>query len=315
MKPYLLVEVKRGGITERQHYGFVIGVDKFENVFFRQGDDENQKCWLRSAAKPFQASLIIKSGAYQKFNFTPQELAVCCASHSGTIEHVKHVKSMLDKIGLCESDLQCGIREPLDKETRDSLIVNSIPFSQFHNNCSGKHAGMLAVCVVNNWEIKNYLDFNHPLQIEITKIIAEFCNYPEKELELGRDGCSAPVHALPFTKMGTGFINLFSDKKYEILKKAIQANPILAGGKERLDTEIIMATSGRLISKVGAEGLCVTVNTEKEQALVVKIIDGDMKARSIATIKALKQLKWLSDTETESLKLSSYCDVMQTISY
>ncbi len=303
MKPELLVEIKRGQITEKQHFGFIIAVDKNENIFFKKGDDENGKFWFRSAAKPLQASLILKSGAYNKFNLNSQELAVCCASHTGTGEHVLHVQSILHKIGLGEANLKCGVHEPIDKQTRDSIIsctykdADFSAFSQLHNNCSGKHAGMLAVCVMNNWELANYLDFDHPLQKKIKKTIAKFCNFSEDEIELERDGCSAPVHALPYIKMGVGYLNLFFDSEYAILKKAFQENPVLIGGNGRLDTEIIKATSGRLISKVGAEGLCITVNTENEQALIVKILDADPKARFLATIRTLRELGWISEKE------------------
>ena len=309
MKPALLIETTRSHILETQHFGFISVVDKQENILSKIGDDENKNFWFRSAAKPFQASLIIKSGAYDKYNFTLEELAVCCASHTGTKEHTKTVQSVLDKIGLTEKDLQCGIHKPLDIETRNYFIKNAIKPSQLHNNCSGKHAGMLAVCVANRWDIKNYLDFDHPLQKEIKTTIANFCNFDKNSINIGTDGCSAPVHALPLYKMGVGFLNLFLDENYEKIKHAFQKNPVLIGGNERLDTEIIKTSCGNLISKTAAGGLCVTINLEKEQALVVKILDADMTARSIAIIEALKQLKWLSKDALETQKIAKLYDL------
>jgi len=309
MKPDLLIETTRSNIVEKQHFGFIMVVDKQENILLKIGDDENKNFWFRSAAKPFQSSLIIKSGAYDKFNFTLEELAVCCASHTGTEKHTKTVQSVLDKIGLTEKNLQCGVHEPLDKETKDYFIKKNIEPSQLHNNCSGKHAGMLAVCTVNGWDIQNYLDLNHPLQKEITTTIANFCNFDENSINIGTDGCSAPVHALPFYKMGVGFLNLFLNENYENIKKAFQKNPFLIGGNERPDTEIIKASSGNLISKTAAGGLCVTINLEQEQALVVKILDADMTARSIAIIEALKQLKWLSEEEMNTPQIKNLYDL------
>ena len=305
MKPALLVETTRNNVIEKQHFGFVTVVDKKENLLLRTGDDENKNFWLRSAAKAFQSSLIIKTGAYDKFGFTLQELAVCCASHTGTEEHTKNVLSVLNKIGLKEENLQCGIHEPLDKETRNLLIRKNLEPSQVHNNCSGKHAGMLAVCVANGWDIKNYLDLDHPIQKKIIKTVAKFCNFDENNINIGIDGCSAPVHALPVNKMGVGFLNLFLDKNYEKMKKSFQENPFLISGNERLDTEIIKASSGRLISKTAAGGLCITINLELEQAIIVKILDADMTARAITTVAALKQLKWLSQEEIENNKLKN----------
>ena len=309
MKSALLIETTRNHITETQHFGFVLVVDKKENIILKIGDDENKNFWLRSAAKPFQSSLIIKTGAYNKFKLTLQELAVCCASHTGTEEHTKTVQSVLDKIGLKKNDLQCCTHEPLDKETRNFLIKKDIKPNQLHNNCSGKHAGMLAVCVANGWDIQNYLDFEHPIQKMITKVIAELCNFEENKINIGRDGCSAPVHALPHYKMGIGFLNLFLNKNYENIKKAFQQNPFLIGGNKRLDTEIIKASAGRLISKTAAGGLCITINLELEQALVVKSLDADMTARSIATIEVLKQLNWLSEEEIKNNNIKNLYDL------
>lgn len=297
MNPALLIETQRNNITEKQHFGFIIAVDKEENIIFKIGDDENKNFWFRSAAKPLQASIILESGAYEKFNFTLRELAVCCASHAGTEEHTEAVRSILNKICLNEENLQCGAHEPLDKETRNYLIRQNKSPTQIYNNCSGKHAGMLAVCVANNWNIKDYLDFEHPLQKKITENISKFCNIDKNSINTGTDGCSAPIHALPHYKMGVGFLNLFSDKNYELLKQAFIQNPYLIGGNERLDTDIIKLSSGKLISKVAAEGLCITVNLEKNQALIVKILDADMKARAITTLEILKQLNWLSEKE------------------
>lgn len=304
MKPALLHEVKRGRLVEKQHFGFVIGVERNENIFYKLGNDENNKFWFRSGAKPLQASLLTESGAYNKYKLTEQELAVCCASHSGTTEHVMQVKSVLDKIGLSENDLKCGIHEPLDKKTKNSIICSGEKFSPLHNNCSGKHAGMLTVCVNNGWDTENYLDFEHPIQKKITSTIAKFCNYDEAQIELERDGCGAPVHALPHYKMGVGYLNLFLNTDYEILKKAFQNNPVLIGGDGRLDTEIIKITSGRLIAKVAAEGVCLVVNTNDERVLIVKILDADPKARFFATINNLRNLGWINDLEYNNLLLN-----------
>lgn len=309
MKPALLIEKTRNHIVETQHFGFVVAVDKEENILLKIGDDENKNFWFRSAAKPFQGSLIIESGAYDRFNLTLQELAVCCSSHVGTEEHTKTVLSVLNKTGLKEENLLCGAHEPIDKQTRDFLIKENIVFSQIHNNCSGKHAGMLAVCVAKGWDIQNYTDLNHPLQKKITETIAKFCNFDEKNINIGIDGCSAPVHALPFYKMGIGFLNLFLDEYYQKIKKAFQENPVLIGGNGRLDTEIIKASSGRLISKTAAGGLCITINLEQRQALIVKILDPDMPARSIATIEALKLLGWLSEEELKTLEAQNLYDL------
>jgi len=295
MKPLLLVQTERNHVIERQHFGFIKLINFEGKIISQIGEDFDTPIFLRSAAKPFQAAILIKSGAYKKFKLTKEELAVCSASHTGTKTHTDLVLSVLNKIGLTEKNLLCGIHSPLDTETKNYLIKNSIEPSEIHNNCSGKHAAMLAVCVANNWNIENYTDFEHPLQKEITAFISDFCKIPQKEIIMGIDGCSAPVHALPLKNIGSGFLNLFLDEKYSDLKETFKKFPSLIGGKNRLDTEIIQSSSGKLISKNGAEGLSITINPEKKLALVVKIIDGDMSARAIAVKEALNQLQWLEN--------------------
>jgi len=292
----VLLKVKRSGIVEREHSGLIVVVDKNEKIISQIGENIDIPFFLRSCAKPFQALPIIRSGAHRKFNLDLQEIAVCCGSHTGSYEHIKVVKNILTKLGLSEEHLQCGIHDPIDAETRNYLIRQYLDSSPIYNNCSGKHTGMLAVCLNNNWDISQYLDFNHPLQKEILAIILEYCNL-DNDIKSSVDGCSAPIYAMPLYKMGVGYLNLFLSKDNKLMKKAYIETPVMIGGKGRLDSSIIEATKGKLISKVGAEGLCVVVNLEKEQALVVKILDSNVSARSIVVIEAIKQLNWISDTE------------------
>jgi L-asparaginase II len=309
MKTALLIQAIRGSLVEREHYGYIILTDN-KNILLEIGKSKNRIFYTRSCAKPFQAYPLLSSGAFKKFKITPEELAVCCASHAGTKIHTEKVLNILKKAGLNENHLKCGVHPPLDENTKKNLVKNNKPFTALHNNCSGKHAGMLAVCVHNCWNVDSYLDYNHHLQKEILELTKTFCGikkiYPES-----LDGCKAPISSMPLYKMGTGYLNLFSDEYGKIIKKAFTENPFLIGGGGRLDTEIIKATNGRLIAKVGAEGLCIVVNTLKNQSLVVKIIDANIQARSIAVLESLKQLKWLTDEEFNNrdiLSLSN-CDI------
>jgi len=308
MKPELLLKVKRGKLTEREHFGFLLLVDKKERIISQIGNCKNNSFFLRSCAKPFQALPVITSGAYDKFNFTPSELAVICASHTASKEHLILIKSILDKIGLSEKNLQCGIHDPIDIETRNYLIKHNLKAGPIHNNCSGKHSGMLSVCKAMNWDIDNYLDLNHPLQKQYIEIIKNLCDIKEN-LEISIDGCGAPVHGLPFYKMGTGFLKLFLSQEAKLIKKAFIQNPVIIGGNERLDSEIMKASNGKLIAKVGAEGLCIVINIEEEKALVVKALDANISARSIVTIESLKQLGWLSLKELKNTGINNLYDL------
>lgn len=272
MKPNLLVRTEREGYVEKLHYGFVWAIDEEFNVIHKEGDDKNTPFPFRSGAKPLQATAVIDSGAFEHFGFTHKELAIMCASHTGEEVHVETVKSVLEKIGLTENDLQC------------------VPHS-LKNNCSGKHSGMLAVCVKNGWDIKNYLDKNHPLQIQIMQKIKQLCmldNLPPTVL----DGCTAPVPVLPHYNMCVGFLNLLFDQKYKYIIHAMHQNPYIVGGNGKIDTEVMTTFPGKFISKVAAEGVCIIVNLDKKKALLIKIADSDHKARSIAVWNMLDKLRW-----------------------
>ncbi|MDD3013503.1 MAG: asparaginase [Candidatus Gastranaerophilales bacterium] len=299
MKSELLLKVKRGKLTEREHFGFLILVDKKEKIISQIGNCGNNSFFLRSCAKPFQALPVITE-AYNKFNFTLPELAVICSSHTASKEHLLLIESILKKIGLSEKNLQCGIHDPIDVETRNYLIKHDLKAGPVHNNCSGKHSGMLAVCRAMNWDADNYLDFDHPLQKKYIDIIKKLCNINER-MEFSIDGCGAPIYGMPFYKMGFGFLKLFLSQESELIKKAFIQNPIIIGGNGRLDSEIIKVSQGRLIAKVGAEGLCIVINIKEKKALVVKIQDSNIQARSIVTIEALKQLDWLSLEELKNI--------------
>ena len=299
MKPELLVKVERGNSPEKFHYGFIFVIDESYKPVIKIGEDKNTPFPFRSAAKPLQASVVIDSGAYKQFNFNSEELAVICASHAGTALHTEKVSQVLKKIGLTPENLQCGAHMPLDQEESRLLIRENRAAVSLHNNCSGKHAGMLSVCVKNNWDLNNYLDVEHPLQKQIMKNIKNFCFLKEIP-KTGYDGCSAPVPILPHYNMGVGFLNLFFNEKYSAIKYAMSENPYIAGGKGSLDSEITNASGGKLIAKVAAEGLCIVVNIKEKKVLVVKIIDADFKARSITVIESLKRLGWLSENEIQS---------------
>ena len=296
MKPKLLVRVDRGNFPERFHYGFISVIDEDYNHVLKLGEDDNISFPFRSAAKPLQASALIDSGTAGHFGFSSKELAIICSSHAGSARHVKVVEGLLEKIGLTAENLQCGAHKPLDKEEKIRLIRENKTPTSIHNNCSGKHAGMLAICVKNNWDIDTYLDREHPLPKQILAKIKDLCQLKELP-ETVNDGCSALISVLPYYNMGIGFLNFFSTSKYSPLKSAMIENPYTIGGNGRIDSEIIAASGGELIAKVGAEGLCMVINLKEKKVLIVKIVDGDMKIRSVVIIEMLKKLEWLKEEQ------------------
>lgn len=298
--PRRLLQYRRSGLVEQEHFGHVLLIDK-TNVLNSFGNDSECHFFQRSCAKPLQASLIIDFNLAETFNLTPEEIAVCCASHIGGIEHITLVKSILSKIELDETSLLCGLSQPIGK------TIDKENLSLLHNNCSGKHAMMLALCKATGADFSNYNDINHPIQKLIYSKIEELCEVKD-DMDATKDGCSVPIFATTLQNMGKGYLNLFLDSKYEAIKNAFVKYPYLIGGEGRLDSEIIFAGKGNLIAKVGAGGLLVVVNLSKQQALVIKISDCDMKARAIVAIETLKNLQWLSEKDITGNNLNTLYD-------
>ncbi len=267
------VEYFRDGLVEEFHEGVCVGLN----------DLDKEPYFLRSCAKPLQASLIIDSD----IDFTDEELAFCSGSHAGEECHIKIARGILDKLGLDESYLKCGVHEPLARSMQDKMLLSAEKAGAIHNNCSGKHLGFLAVCMANGWDLKNYYQPEHPLQIAVKKRIYELCevkeNYPDTT-----DGCGVPIVSMPLHNLVIGFKNL--NEKYPQIVNAILENPYIYGGENRLDTEIIQKTG--MLAKVGAGGLCVVYNTKLNDGFAVKMFDASMPARRFAVFDKINQLGW-----------------------
>ncbi len=297
--PDTLIKYIREGLVEEQHFGYLLVSNKI-HVVDRVGESGNYPFYLRSCAKPLQAALIIDCGLDTKYNLTEEEIALCCASHAGEDCHLDIAYKLLDKFGIDKDMLRCGIHESLSKTKRNQMLLNGEQPTTLHNNCSGKHIMMLGLCKLNGWNTKDYDDINHPLQKMIKDKIYHLCEL-KKQYPVTTDGCGVPIYAMPLENMAKGYINLFCNPKYEKIKYAFLNNPYIIGGEDRTDTKIIQ-NSENLIAKVGAGGLCIVVNTENEECLVVKISDCDMKAREIVTIEALKNMHWANIEYDNTIK-------------
>ena len=286
-----IVQYIRNGLVEQEHRGIIIHMNK-SGVINKIGNDNNYKFYMRSCMKPLQASVLIDLGIDEKYKLTERELAVCCASHAGDKIHQKLVKSVLNKTGFTEKDLLCPEHEPLSAEECRYLIKNELQPERIHNNCSGKHAAMLAVCREKGFPIENYADFDNPLTDFIINHVMNLCGLTKEEIVISKDGCTLPVIAAPLEAMGRGFLEVFTSKKYEKIKNAFLNNPFIIGGDNRTDTKIIRNTKD-IAAKTGACGLLAIVNTKKEETAIIKTADSNMEAREIAAFEILKQLKWI----------------------
>ncbi len=293
--PETLVKHIRDGLVEEQHFGYVMVLNRV-HVIDRVGESGSYPFYLRSCAKPLQASLLFDYELDKDYDLTEEEIALCCASHAGEECHIEIAKKLLKKFDIDESMLKCGEHAPLAESARRKLQENNEPYSVLHNNCSGKHLMMLALCKANGWDTSTYDDPEHPLQREIKSKIYDLCDL-NKEYPATTDGCGVPIYSMPLENMAKGYLNLFCSSEYKKITNAFLNNPYIIGGENRTDTKII-ANSKNLVAKVGAGGLCIVVNVENEECLVVKISDCDMKAREIVTLDSLKNLHW-ADIETD----------------
>lgn len=304
-----VVYVYRNGTVESVHFGNLAVVNADGKLLYRVGDP-HAVTFLRSSAKPWQAIDIVESGAYRKFGFAPTHLAAICASHSGEEKHVKIVSEILDKIGISEKHLLCGIHTPLYYSANNITPPLGLQFSELHHNCSGKHAGMLALCKFHNYPLENYLDNNHPVQQTILENIASLCKFPKDKIVVGVDGCSTPVHALPLYNIAWGFARFVSPnsvpsekaKAYSAIYRAMIENPDIVGGIGRFDTSLMSACRGKIVAKIGAEGVHCAGIVDKGMAMAAKIIDGARRAIFPFSLEALHQLGEIDDSQMESLK-------------
>ena len=189
-----LVEYIRSGLVEQVHFGLVVLMNK-KQVLKRIGNDNNYKFYHRSCMKPLQVSPIIDLNIDEKYGLTEQELAVCCASHTGDKIHQEYIKSILKKIGFCEDDLLCPAHEPLSNEECKYLIINNLLPQKIHNNCSGKHSAMLAICKEMGYSKERYKDLSHPLSDFIINHVCNLCEVKRENVEISKDGCGLPVIA------------------------------------------------------------------------------------------------------------------------
>ena len=297
-----LLSAKRNNITEREHFGTILLFGQNQILKEIGNEEPNRYFYLRSCAKPIQSSVLEDLGVFDYFDFTPEEIAITCASHSGTDKHTQTVTNILQKIGKQIGDLQCGTHPPLDAKTRFELKKSGTEPCALHNNCSGKHAGFLAACIKQSWDCTTYLDQEHPLQKLIIKKIGDYCDFETKTI--AKDGCNAPILAMPLRNMCRGFGKTLQN--YPRIVDAMAQNPYMAGGKGRIDSEITFASDGRLIAKVGAEGICMVYNLATQEVLTVKILDSNEQARAIVLIEAMLQLKWCTLEQIENTPLKKF---------
>jgi L-asparaginase II len=309
--PEVLIEVTRGSKgsehVENIHYGSVAVVDTTGKLLHYAGDPD----WMtfsRSTIKPFQATPFITDGGMAEFKLSLEEVALLCSSHSGEAFHLKGVESILQKSGNSATQLKCGCHVPMMFSTLNKTPPSDAQWNALHNNCSGKHAGFLAWCNLNDKLTETYLEFEHPLQHAIRRSLSIWCNEKVDNFLVGTDGCSAPNYAMPLKSLATGYARLASTKgggTAKTLFDAMTIHPEYVSGTGRHDLAFMQAGAlngqGDWVAKIGADGVQLIGIRSAGLGIAVKVVDGNQRAVIAATVEVLRQLDLIKNIESSPL--------------
>ena len=288
------VVATRGGLVEARHRVHAAIVDSHGTVRGSAGDPELPTLW-RSCAKPFQSMAFVESGRFDELGWGDEELALACASHGGEPEHVELASAMLEAVGLEEGDLVCGPHDPLTRRGARMLQQSACPPTRLHNNCSGKHAAMIAYSLRSGWSTLGYEGPCHPVQQHALARVAQWSGVPVEQVVQAVDGCGVVAFGLPLRAMALAFARLADaagrgEEVPERIVNAMVTHPFLIGGTDRFDTVLMEETDGRVLSKVGAEGVHTLAILDANLALAVKVEDGASRAQYPPVLRLLQLL-------------------------
>jgi len=304
----ICTHITRGEIVESVHYSKCLIKDYNFKTIFSTGH-ENDLIFPRSAIKIFQAIPFIHSKAHDKFNLNKKQIAISCSSHCGENIHLKVLKDWLNKLKISNKVLKCGVHNPLNPDSSNNLLLSGKIPNQLHNNCAGKHLGMISGSLAYKMNIKNYVNIESPYQKLIRESLEYFTKCKINKYQRGIDGCSAPQYAFPINNLAASMINFLKNlnekKKYtneiNILANSIARYPELTGSKIIYPCQLMIATNGKIFAKGGAEGVLLFAHKEKKIGGVIKVKDGNERAIPSITNQILKKLKILNRNEYKIL--------------
>jgi L-asparaginase len=282
------VRLLREGIVESVHRVQAAVSDHRGRVLSAAGNAETAS-FVRSALKPFQALAVTTTGTLDRFGLDDRDLAIICSSHAGTVEQARQAFNILWRADIEPSALQC----PIPPGKRSAL----------QHNCSGKHAGMLAVCRQMGYPLSGYNQRNHPVQQLILTKIADLLRMPPDEFIGAHDDCGAPTYFMQISQMATLYAQLASGDNVDMERiiRAMTHHPLLVAGEGQFDTELMRLTQGELVSKSGAEGIQCVARVGEGLGLAIKVMDGAKRAKYAVAIHLLRQMGWLSPSIAETL--------------
>ncbi len=310
------VQVWRGTVEESRHSVDIAVVDANGGLVGFAGNPE-LVAFARSAIKPLQALPVVEDGAADRYGFTAAEIALCCASHSGEPHHIETVREMLEKIGLDEDALACGPHLPFYAPAAAALLRSGDHARRIHNNCSGKHAGMLALACMHGWTTAGYHLAEHPVQRRVAKEVARWTDLPPGSIPTAVDGCGVITFALSLNAMASAFARLAdavrrNEQAPARVVHAMAAHPENVGGTARLCTDLMRVSRGGVIAKVGAEGVYCAGIPAMGIGVALKVEDGATRASEPALIEVLRQLGALHAEQIEQLDAYAFPQLINT---
>ncbi len=298
----------RSNILESSHTIKILIKKLNGEVLLSSGNDEDY-IYPRSSVKIFQAIPFVKSNGIDFFKLNSKKVALSCASHRGEKFHLKELESWVNKLKIKKERLMCGIHNPLNSDASENLFRSNKKVNQLHNNCAGKHLGMITSCVMKNYSLNNYLNFEHPYQVEIRKVFEEFSNNKIKKKNYGIDGCSAPQYAFKIKDVAQMLINLiksynlnfqFSNEVIKLIDSILQ-NPKYIGGTDSFDTRLMSLTGKKIFCKGGAEGVFLFIDFSKKIVGVIKVVDGNERPIPYVVHSLFRRYKILNQLELRKI--------------
>ena len=299
----------RSNFIESSHKIKILLCNVDGKILFSTNND-NDFIYPRSSIKIFQAIPFIRCNPFKFYNLNSKIISLACSSHRGENFHIKELKKWIDKIGINTRVLQCGIHKPLNIKAAENIIKSNKIINELYNNCAGKHLAMITSCIVNGYNIKNYLKFDHPHQISIRKVFEKFSNKKINKKNYGVDGCSAPQYSFKIKDIAKMLINLFksynenfedsSEVKYLI--RSIIKNPKYIGGSDSLDSILMTISNKKIFCKGGAEGVFLFIDLKKGIVGVIKVIDGNERAIPSVIYNLFKKYKIINSFELAEFK-------------
>jgi len=280
----LFVELHRGTVLESRHRVHVAVVDASGTLVAQAGDPAYRTFW-RSAAKPFQALPLVEDGVTERFGLSRQDLALACASHSSEPAQVALVREFLQRVGCSERDLLCGPHRALSDAVARDYETRGVRLTAVYSNCSGKHTGMLALARHHGWPTEFYARIEHPVQQRCLKSVGTYTDVPVQDIGVAVDGCGVACFALPLRNMALAYTRLDGP-----ILEAMMLHPELIAGEGRPCTEMMRAHPGRVVTKVGAEGVYSALLVREGLGVTLKVEDGHSVASALAIAAVLAEL-------------------------